>query len=142
MDTKPLVFERILNAPIEKVWGALTEKEQMKQWYFDIPGFKPEVGVEFQFLAGSETKKYLHLCKVTEIIPGKKIAYTWRYDGIEGNSEVSFELFPEGEKTKLVLTHKGLETFKTDNPDFAKKSFIKGWTYFTTKALPEFLEKQ
>lgn len=142
MDTKPLVFERILNAPIEKVWGALTEKEQMKQWYFDIPGFKPEVGVEFQFLAGSETKKYLHLCKVTEIIPGKKIAYTWRYDGIEGNSGVSFELFPEGEKTKLVLTHKGLETFKTDNPDFAKESFIKGWTYFTTKALPEFLEKQ
>lgn len=61
---------------------------------------------------------------------------------MEGNSEVSFELFAEGKKTKLKLTHTGLETFKTDNPDFAKESFIQGWTYFTTKALPEFLEEK
>ena len=142
MRGKPIVFECMINASIEKVWDALTVSDQMKKWYFDIPGFIPEVGFVFQFLAGSETKKYLHLCKITEIIPGRKIAYTWRYDGMEGNSEVSFELFAEGEKTKLKLTHSGLETFKTDNPDFAKESFIQGWTYFTTKALPEFLEEK
>lgn len=83
MRGKPIVFECMINASIEKVWDALTVSDQMKKWYFDIPGFIPEVGFVFQFLAGSETKKYLHLCKVTDMIPGRKIAYTWRYDGME-----------------------------------------------------------
>jgi uncharacterized protein YndB with AHSA1/START domain len=26
-----------VNAPVDKVWNALTNKEQMKNWYFDIP---------------------------------------------------------------------------------------------------------
>lgn len=38
----------------------------MKQWYFDIKEFKPEVGFEFQFYGGTEEKRYLHLCKNLE----------------------------------------------------------------------------
>lgn len=129
------------NVPIEKVWKALTDKDEMKQWYFDLAEFKPEPGFAFQFMAGDDDKKYLHLCKVTEVIPGKKIAYTWQYEEIKGNTEVCFELFAEGDKTKLTLTHAGLDSFKTDDPNFAKESFQGGWTYFVTKALREYLEK-
>ncbi len=49
MHTFPFTIERIYNALIEKVWQAITDKDQMKQWYFDIAGFKPEVGFEFSF---------------------------------------------------------------------------------------------
>ncbi len=137
----PFIIERTFNAPIEKAQKALTDKDEMKQWYFDIPEFKPEVGLNFKFLAGeSEDKKFLHLCKIIEVIDGKKITYSWRYDGYEGNSFVTFELLAEGEKTKLKLTHQGLETFP-GNPDFAKENFVKGWTYFMDKALKEFLAK-
>ncbi len=80
MDKGTVIKEKTFNAPIEKVWKALTDKNQMKEWYFDIPDFKPEVGFEFQFLAGHTDKKWLHLCKITEIIEGRKIAYSWRYD--------------------------------------------------------------
>jgi uncharacterized protein YndB with AHSA1/START domain len=83
----------------------------------------------------------LHLCKITEVVIGKKLSYSWRYDGYEGNSFVTFELFPEGNKTRLKLTHKGLETFPINNPDFAKENFIDGWTYITGTSLKEFLEK-
>ena len=31
----PIVIERMLPAPMEKVWKALTQPEQMKQWFFD-----------------------------------------------------------------------------------------------------------
>jgi len=141
MNTDTVIIERTLNAPINQVWTALTNKEEMKQWYFDIPAFKPELGATFEFLAGDDKKKYLHLCEITSLIPGKKIAYSWQYDEIEGYTEVSFELFAEGDKTKLVLTHTGLSSFKTDNTDFAKESFMKGWTYFTGTALPAYLEK-
>ncbi|HRG88609.1 MAG TPA: SRPBCC domain-containing protein, partial [Chitinophagales bacterium] len=63
--TEPFVIERLLNAPVALVWKAISNKEEMKKWYFDLAAFKPEVGFEFSFTAGSETKQYLHLCKVT-----------------------------------------------------------------------------
>lgn len=141
MKAEPFIIERIYDAPIERVWKAITDKDDMKQWYFDLPEFKPVVGFEFQFEGGPEDRKYLHLCKITEVIKGKKLTYTWRYDGYEGNSFVSFELFAEGEKTRLKLTHEGLETFPLDNPDFAKSNFVAGWTEIVGSSLKTFLEK-
>ncbi|MCW3108246.1 MAG: hypothetical protein JWQ09_2752 [Segetibacter sp.] len=142
MTHEPFVIERTFNAPVEKVWQAITDKEQMKQWYFDLAEFKPEVGFEFQFEAGNDDKQYLHLCKITEVIPGKKLAYSWRYEGYEGNSFVTFELFAEGSATRLKLTHEGLETFPTNNPDFAKESFAAGWTYIIGTSLANFVENK
>lgn len=140
-DNQPIVVERIYNAPIHKVWQALTDVKLMKQWYFDVPDFKPEPGCEFSFMGGTEEHQYKHLCRVTEAIVDKKISYTWRYDGYEGNSEVSFELFAVGDdKTKLVLTHTGLDTFPPVK-DFAKSNFAGGWDHIINTGLKEFLEK-
>jgi len=44
MDKKIVVVERTYNAPIEKVWEATTNKDQMRQWYFEVSDFKAEVG--------------------------------------------------------------------------------------------------
>jgi uncharacterized protein YndB with AHSA1/START domain len=139
MDISPIVIERTFNAPVSKVWQAITDPGQMKQWYFDIPAFKAEVGSEFQFSAGTEEKKWLHLCKVTEVIPNQKLTYSWRYDGHPGNSFVTFELMPEGDKTTIRLTHKDLETFP-DLPEFKKENFVEGWASIIGKSLKEFLE--
>lgn len=142
MNNEPFVIERTYNATIEKVWKAITDKEQMKQWYFDLAEFKPEVGFEFQFSAGTEHKTYVHLCKVTEVIPYKKLAYSWRYEGYSGNSFVTWELFAAGDKTRVKLTHAGLETFPVENPDLAKHNFAEGWNDIVGNLLREFLEKQ
>jgi uncharacterized protein YndB with AHSA1/START domain len=113
----------------------------MKLWYFDLKEFKAEVGFEFSMTAGKDpSKQYLHLCKVVEVIEGKKLAYTWRYDGYEGNSLVTFELFEEGANTKLRLTHTGLETFPISNPDLSKENFAKGWMQIIGTSLAAFLE--
>jgi uncharacterized protein YndB with AHSA1/START domain len=139
---EPFSIERVYNAPPEKVWKAITDREQMKQWYFDIAEFKPEKGFEFQFTGqGHKGEQYLHLCKITEVIAGKKLAYSWTYQGLEGYSVVTFELFSEDGKTRLKLTHEGLETFPKNNPDFAKESFMEGWTHIIGKSLKEFVEK-
>jgi uncharacterized protein YndB with AHSA1/START domain len=142
MKNEPFVIERTLNAPVDKVWKAITDKDDMKQWYFDMPAFKPEVGCEFSFEGKSKKGiTYLHLCKVTEVIPKKKLTYSWRYDGYEGNSFVTFELFPEGKKTRLKLTHEGLETFPASNPELAKENFVRGWTQIIGTSIVQFLEK-
>ncbi len=141
MQTTPFTIERIYDASIDKVWQAITDKNKMKEWYFDLAEFKPEIGFEFSFTGGSEEKSYLHLCKITEVVTGKKLTYSWRYDGYEGNSFVTFELFPEGDKTRLKLTHRGLETFPGNNKDFAKESFMAGWEHIIGTSLEKFLEK-
>ena len=141
MNTQPFLIERVYDAPVDAVWQALIDKDKMKEWYFDIASFKPEVGFEFQFTATNEGRVYVHLCKITEVIPGKKLAYSWSYKDYPGYSVVSFELFAEGEKTRLKLTHTGLETFPQDSKDFARESFSTGWTYIVNKSLENYLEK-
>jgi uncharacterized protein YndB with AHSA1/START domain len=142
MKNAPFTIEQLYNAPVQKVWKALTDKAQMKEWYFDVSGFKPEVGFEFQFEGGTPERSYTHLCKVTEMIKEKKLSYTWSYKGYPGLSTVTFELFPEGSKTRLKLTHAGIETFPIEtNPDFAKSNFEAGWKEITSKMLREFVEK-
>lgn len=54
---------------------------------------------------------------------------------------LSFTLFPKAYRTKLVLTHEGLESFDQLNKDFAKGNFVEGWTYFVNTGLKEYLEK-
>ena len=139
-----IVIERVYNATIEKVWKAITDRAEMKKWYFDLAEFKAEPGFEFKFIGeGKQGEKFLHLCKVIEVIPKKKLTYSWRYDGYEGNSFVTFELFEEGNKTRVRLTHKGLETFPvTANNDFAKENFMEGWTYIIGTGLKDYIEKQ
>jgi hypothetical protein len=75
------------------------------------------------------------------VIKERKITYSWRYEGYEGISYVSFELFPEGDKTRLILTHKNLETFPKNNPDFGKENFVAGWTHIIGISLSAYLEK-
>jgi len=138
MNKEPLIIEREFNAPIELVWRSITENELMKKWYFDVSDFKPEVGCKFHFEGGEEGKRYTHLCEVLEVIPYKKLKYSWRYEGYPGLSFVTFELTAVGEKTGLKLTHEGIETFT--NPDFIKDKFAEGWNYLMHKSLKEFLE--
>jgi uncharacterized protein YndB with AHSA1/START domain len=134
-----VVVERTFSVSPERIWKALTDVEEMRRWYFDLKEFKPEVGFEFAFTVEHEGVKYHHLCKITEVIPKKKLAYTWRYKGHEGDSLVTFELFADGDKTRLKLTHEGLETFPK-TPSFARKSFIEGWTQIIGSSLKEFVE--
>ena len=134
-----IIVERTFDAPVERVWTALTDVNEMAQWYFDINEFQPEIGCEFEFVVEHEGNSYHHLCKVTEVIPQKKIAFTWRYKGEPGNSLVTFELFPEGRKTRLKLAHTGIETFPK-TPAYARKNFEAGWTAIIGSELKQFVE--
>ena len=135
----PVVIERTFNAPVARVWEALTTKEAIGKWSFVMLEFKAEVGFEFQFTAEKDDVKYVHLCKIVEVVPNRKLAYTWRYAGHAGDSLVTFELFPEGDQTRLKLTHSGLETFPPI-PDFVRGNFVMGWTQIIGESLKQFVE--
>ncbi|NIT55346.1 MAG: SRPBCC domain-containing protein [Aliifodinibius sp.] len=139
---QPIIVEQSFNAPIERVWNAITDVAQMRQWYFDnIPAFKPEVGFETQFDVQTEQRIFRHIWKVTEVVPQKLISYTWKYEGYPGDSQVMFELFKGNQSTKLRLTHQIKESFPQDIPEFSRESGIEGWKYFIQNSLKEFLDK-
>jgi uncharacterized protein YndB with AHSA1/START domain len=138
---EPLVVERTINAPVERVWLALTTPEQMGRWYFDVENFKPQTGCEFRFVVAHMGNTFDHRCRVTEVVAQKKIAYTWRYHGHPGDSLVTFELSASGKKTKLKLTHTGLENFP-DTPQFARKNFERGWNSLIGDSLPDYVENE
>lgn len=141
MENQAIVLERLFDAQASKVWKAITDKDEMKIWYFDLADFKAKAGLKFQFTGGpSPDKQYLHLCEITEVIPGKKLTYSWRYDGYSGKSFVTFELSEQDNKTLLKLTHNGIETFPKENADLAKHNFVEGWNYIIHTALKDYLE--
>lgn len=142
MNNQSLIIERIFNADIKLVWRAITEKELMKQWYFDLKEFKAVVGFKFEFWAGEEGgKQWKHLCEITEVIPERKLTYSWKYEGYSGMSYVTFELFKENNDTKLTLTHTGIDTFPSDIPDLAIHNFERGWNQ-ALNSLNNFIKKR
>ncbi len=141
MDNEPIIIDQGFNVPVLRLWNAITNRDEMEKWYFNLKEFKPEVGFEFSFSAGAPDKQYLHICKITEVIFCKKLTYSWRYEGYEGISYVTFELFDAGETTRLKLTHTGLETFPQNNPDLARHNFVAGWTDIIGRSLKEYLKK-
>ena len=140
-DDAPIVIEQTINASIETVWNAITQVDQMRQWYFEnIPSFKPEVGFETRFDVQNEDRHFLHVWTVTEVVAMKLIKYDWKYEGYPGDSFVVFELFTQDDLTKVRLAHHVLESFPDDIPEFQRESGVAGWTYFVKVRLKEFLE--
>jgi uncharacterized protein YndB with AHSA1/START domain len=125
MNKDPFVIERTYDAPADQVWQAITDKDQMKQWYFELEEFKPEVGFKFTFVGGSEEKSYLHLCEVVEVIEGKKLKHSWRYDNYEGNSFVTWEIFDEGDKTRVNSLMKACTPSRRIPKTLAAKAFLR-----------------
>jgi uncharacterized protein YndB with AHSA1/START domain len=138
-----MTVEQIYNTTIRKLWQALTDKDQMKIWYFDLKEFRPEKGFKFQFSGGDENVQYLHECEILEVNPPHKLSYSWRYPDYEGYSVVTFELTEEAaDKTRLKLTHEGIGSFPKDDPNFAVESFTQGWNFILGDSLKNYIETE
>jgi uncharacterized protein YndB with AHSA1/START domain len=121
-----LRFERILPGPIERVWAYLTESDKRAQW-LAAGEMEPRVGgtVELKFYHSSLSRntapppeQYKNQQEgqgtshtVTRFEPPRLLGLTWG-SGKDGPSEVTFELTPQGDKVRLVLTHRRLRDRK------------------------------
>jgi uncharacterized protein YndB with AHSA1/START domain len=140
----PVILERTFKAPIHIVWKAITDIDQMKQWFIkEMGSFKPEVGFETRATVQCEGKpSKVLILTVTEVAAGKRIAYSWQLEGKPGKSHVTIELFSDEGKTRLMLTHTGLESHQPEKyPDLSRTNYLQGWVSLIGESLKEFLEK-
>jgi uncharacterized protein YndB with AHSA1/START domain len=139
---EPIVVERTYDAPVARVWRAITDEKQMPLWFFEsIAEFRPEVGFETRFTVKADGREYVHAWRVTEMVPQRRISYDWKYVGVPGASSVVWELSEAPEGSKLRLTHTGVETFPQDgDPAFKVESGRAGWEHFLGERLKAFVE--
>ncbi|MES2616717.1 MAG: SRPBCC domain-containing protein [Bacteroidota bacterium] len=104
----------------KEVWAHLTQAELIALWLMPN-NFEPVVGHEFQFttkaMPALNLDGIMH-CKVLEIVPLKKLTYTWKGGSGDGiftlDTIVEWTLEPHANGTKLMLKHSG---FKENNTD-------------------------
>lgn len=123
-----LRFERLLDAPVDKVWKYLIDPELRARWFMGgptdpRPGGAIGMTMNHERLSDDDVptperyRPYLgHRWeeRITRIEPPHLLAFTWE-GGKAG--EVVFELSEEAGRTRLVLTHSGLRG-RDDAADF------------------------
>jgi uncharacterized protein YndB with AHSA1/START domain len=111
-------LERTLDAPVETVWRYLTEAELRRQWF--MGGTDARSGGKFQLLNDHDNLSDEEVPYPESYAPYK--GRTWdetviRFDPprllettFQGgkNGTVTFELFPDGDRSRLVITHSGI----------------------------------
>jgi uncharacterized protein YndB with AHSA1/START domain len=97
--------------PPEAVWEYLTNAGLMELWLMKND-FKPILGHEFQFRINpmpSLDFDGIVYCKVLEIVPFKKLSYSWKLGPGDGttnmDSVVKWELQATAKGTELILYH-------------------------------------
>jgi len=139
MNTKQqpdFVYAILIRTTPEKLWEALTDGDFSEKYWF---GFR----VHFDLKAGGAMHIAPpeglvgagdHAGKVLECEPGKKLSYTWQQaDPPEvaakrhGLSRVTYELFPMGAMTKLLLTHENLLPDDVESNPTTLSGINNGW---------------
>ncbi|WP_437370254.1 SRPBCC family protein [Maribacter litoralis] len=139
-NNEPIIVTQLFNASMEQVWEALTDVDQMRQWYFDaIPDFKPEASFQTRFLITNEGRNFTHNWLITEVEFPTKISYQWTFDEYPGESISTFELSKKEHQTLLTVTSKIIKDFPTDIPEFKRESGVAGWEYLIKESLVKFL---
>jgi uncharacterized protein YndB with AHSA1/START domain len=113
-------LERLLDAPVDKVWRYLTEAELRRQWFMGgsdaAPNGQFELIVDHDNLSEDEVpypesyaafKGSVWTEKVIRFEPPRLLETTFQGGK---NGRVTYELFPDGERTRLVLIHSGIES--------------------------------
>ncbi|CAG5004915.1 hypothetical protein DYBT9275_03474 [Dyadobacter sp. CECT 9275] len=129
--------------PPEVIWECLTNQELLNKWTF-IKDFKPVVGHEFEAHAKprkSQGFDGIMYHKVLEVIPLKKLSYTFRGGPQKGvitlDTIVTWTLTPKNGGTELKVEQSGFEGTKNYFTSFIMEL---GWKKILSKKITKALQ--
>jgi uncharacterized protein YndB with AHSA1/START domain len=106
-----------INAPVDKVWDALTNPEVVKQYFFGTNQQSDwKKGSDITWTGEWEGKTYQDKGKILDVIPNKKLQYTYlssmsgKEDKPENYATVTIELAANNNHTELKLEQDGSES--------------------------------
>ena len=125
VDDEAIRLERLLPAPVEEVFDALTDAARMAEWFSPVGGAEVEaeavVGGRLRVVMGEGDVRIEHDGEFLEVLRPTRLSFTWRsrFTG-DRATVVTIELSGEGEETWLLLRHDRL-------PRDARASHEGGW---------------
>ncbi|MBK1897150.1 SRPBCC family protein [Chryseobacterium paridis] len=141
--SSPIIVEQKVEASVDEVWEALTDKEKMKSWYFDISDFELEPEKQFNFYEPGDEKKYHHHGHILDFRINEKLKHTWSYPGFsDAETIVTWELHPKEGGTVIKLTHEYVDRFKDLGEGFSEENFTEGWNVIIRQSLKSYVENK
>jgi uncharacterized protein YndB with AHSA1/START domain len=120
---KSIKKEITISAPATTVWEYLTSSVKIAGWF--LPNdFEPKVGKRFTL--NCEDHHESVVCEVKEVLPPKKLAYTFRTAAMQFETLVTFTLQELGQRTKLTLVHSGWDRLKPEDANLLEET-EQGW---------------
>jgi uncharacterized protein YndB with AHSA1/START domain len=126
----------LIEAPVEVVWRAVTEPDQISSWFTDAAVIDVREGGEgtLTWHERATTKPMTARISVETVAPPHTFSFRWAHpEGVEARQDnsvlVEFTLLPEGEATRLRVVETGL--VELEWPDADKEKYAdehgKGW---------------
>lgn len=94
-----LRFDRVLAHSRERVWRAVTDPDELVQWFPTAVIYEPRAGAPMQFDFGGRHGLDAWPGEVLEWDPPSVFAFAW------GEDVLRFELSGEGDATRLIFSH-------------------------------------
>ena len=105
-----------INVPRQRVWQALTEPEQLEQWYapgcpWEIPALQAGAKVKFY-----NTDTDIQLARIEVVEPLHILTLRWQLDEADPSTSLlnSFRLEEENGATRVIVTQTGYESLPED----------------------------
>ncbi|WP_214324895.1 SRPBCC family protein [Nonomuraea sediminis] len=124
--------EILIDAPVDAVWRAVTEPEQVRQWFSDELDLEPKPGYDGSLTFTDKATHHSVTVHVTvqSVEPQRSYSYRWQHpqgtEPVAGNSTlVRFTLTPEGAGTRLRVVESGFEEMGA--PESQLQEHTEGW---------------
>ncbi len=108
-----IIVERMFDAPRDKVFNAMTQKDKLERWWIG-PGLKNQVvhldvrdGGSWQFIQTNEAGDEFSFHGSYHMVSPEMTIQTFEFDGLGERGHVSLqkmELIEDGDRTKLLST--------------------------------------
>lgn len=124
----------VFNAPIQKVWDAVSSAEGIAAWFMPTTNFEAVLGNEFTL----QSPYGVSPCKVREIDPPNRLVFNWGETWM-----VTFELKDLEGKTEFTLIHAGWIAGVMDNgmeSAMARERMDHGWREGVLPRLAEYVQ--
>ena len=127
MSESDFVYSIYIDAPVERIWQALTQGEFSRQfWSGRRLQSSWQVGAPVEILTEDGTPEVTG--RVLEASPHSRLSYTWNSVGLKGESTVAFELKPFAGSVQLIVQHGPLPADSmARNGWIAIMSSLKSW---------------
>jgi uncharacterized protein YndB with AHSA1/START domain len=123
-----LVREILVDATPETIWPLLADPRRHVEWMGTEADIDARPGGTHRVLVGG---RHAGVGEYLEVVPHEKVVFTFGWDVPDhpippGSTTVEISLHPEGQKTLVRLTHRGL-------PEDAVGDHGTGWTHYLAR---------